>query len=163
MIRPPRPEDTPALIALAEASGIFQPNEATELLGGVLEEFHDGRLGEDHRVEVWADEPASTPSGWVYFAPNAHADRVWDLWWIGVDPARHGQGIGGQLLGSVEAQVREAGGRVLIIETSTQPALDPTRRFYASKGYAECGRIPDFYAEGEGKVIFAKRMARPPD
>ena len=41
------------------------------------------------------------------------------------------------------------------------PAFDGVRRFYAKRGYAECGRVPDFYAEGDGKVIYAKRMLQP--
>jgi ribosomal protein S18 acetylase RimI-like enzyme len=83
---------------------------------------------------------------------------VWDLWWIGTASARQGRGIGGELLGFVEAAAREAGGRLLLIETSSQPALDSTRLFYAKRGYIECGRVPDFYGEGDAKVIYAKRL-----
>ena len=59
------------------------------------------------------------------------------------------------LLRDAEDHARAAGGRVLVVETSTQPALDPTRRFYARSGFA--GR--DFYAEGDGKVICSKTLA----
>jgi ribosomal protein S18 acetylase RimI-like enzyme len=159
MIRPALLADTPALISLADATAIFQPGEANALLGGVLEEFHAGQLGENHLVQVWVDPATDVPAGWVYFAPTARADGVWDLWWIGVDPARHGQGIGASLLIAVETEVRSAGGRVLVIETSAQTMFDPVRRFYAKRGYSECGLVPDFYADGDGKVIFAKRIA----
>lgn len=158
MIRPPVPDDTPALIALADATGLFQPGEADALLRGVLDGLHAGHLEEGHLALVWADEAAGPPAGWVYFAPTAKAHGVWDLWWIGVAPARQGHGIGGDLLRSVEAHVRAAGGRLLVIETSSQPALEPTRRFYAKHGYAECGLVPDFYADGDGKIIYAKRI-----
>jgi ribosomal protein S18 acetylase RimI-like enzyme len=159
MLRAADPSDTPALVALANATGIFRPHEAEALLGGMLDDLHAGRLGDGHRAEVWADGPDGPPTGWVYFAPTATADGVWDLWWIGVAPAPQGRGIGGELLRSVEAHVRAAGGRLLLIETSSLPALDPTRRFYARHGYAECGRVPDFYADGDAKVIYAKRVA----
>ena len=159
MLRPAAPADTPALIALAAATGVFQPGEAEGLLGGVLEELHAGRLGADHVAQVWADAPDAPPVGWVYFAPTPNANRVWDLWWIGVAPTRQGQGVGDELLRSVEGHVRAAGGRLLVIETSSQPTFDPVRRFYAARGYAECGRVPDFYADGDGKVIVAKRLA----
>jgi ribosomal protein S18 acetylase RimI-like enzyme len=161
MLRPAVPADSPALIALATATGIFQPGEAEALLGGVLEELHAGRLADGHQTQVWQDGPDAPPAGWVYFAPTPNANGVWDLWWIGVDPARQGRGIGGELLGFVEAQVRSAGGRLLIIETSSTPAFDPVRRFYFQRGYAECGRVPDFYADGDGKVICAKRLTAP--
>jgi len=63
------------------------------------------------------------------------------------------------LLGFVEGHVRAAGGRLLVIESSSQPTFDPVRRFYSKRGYVECGRVPDFYADGDGKVIVAKRLA----
>ncbi len=159
MIRPADPVDTPALLALADASGLFQPLEVEALLGSVLDDFHANRLGPGHQVQVWSDSPAGTPAGWVYFAPTDKADGVWDLWWIGVAPARQGQGIGSELIRFVEGQVRAAGGRLLVVETSSLPALDPTRAFYARHGYARCGMVPDFYADGDGKVIYAKRVA----
>ncbi len=159
MLRPAAPVDRTALVTLADATGVFRPDEAEALLGGVLDDLHAGRLGEGHLAQVWVDDPASRPAGWVYFAPAPLADGVWDLWWIGVAPARQGQGIGGELLRFVEAHVRAVSGRLLLVETSSLPAFDPTRRFYARHGYAECGLVPDFYADGDSKVIFAKRMA----
>ena len=153
------PADTPALVALAAATGIFRPGEAEGLLGGVLEGLHAGRLGEGHLAWVWADGPAGPPAGWVYFSPVDNADGVWNLWWIGVDPADQGRGVGGEMLRSVEAHVRAAGGRVLLIETSALPAFDAVRRFYAKRGYADCGTVPDYYADGDGKVTYAKRVA----
>ena len=158
MLRPAVPSDTPALVALAADTGIFQPGEA-ESLSGVLDELHAGRLGDGHTAAVWVAEPDGPPAGWVYFAPAAMADRVWNLWWIGVAPARQGRGVGGELLRSVENHVRAAGGRLLVIETSSTPAFDPVRRFYAKRGYAECGRVPDFYTDGDDKVTFVKRTA----
>ena len=63
------------------------------------------------------------------------------------------------LLRDAEDHARAVGGRVLVVETSTQPALDPTRRFYDRSGFAERGVVPDFYAEGDGKVICSKTLA----
>ena len=63
MLRPAVPTDTPALIALAAATGIFQPGEAEGLLGGVLEELHAGRLGDGHLAHVWANAPDAPPVG----------------------------------------------------------------------------------------------------
>lgn len=159
MSRPAALADTPALVRLAEATGIFRPSEAEGLLGGVLEGLHAGRLGDGHAAWVWADDPVAPPAGWVYFSPVDHADGVWNLWWIGVHPSRQGRGLGGEMLAAVEAHVRAAGGRLLLIETSATPAFDPVRRFYAKRGYAEGGRIPDFYADGDGKVTYYKRVA----
>ncbi len=85
---------------------------------------------------------------------------MWDLWWIGAAPAHHGQGIGDALLRSVESEVSTRGGRILVIETSALPPTARARRFYEKHGYSACGRVPDFYADGDDKVIYAKRMRR---
>lgn len=159
MLRPATPADTPDLLALAAATGIFRPDEVDFLLGGVLDDLHAGRLGDGHTAWVWAGGSTEQPAGWVYFSPVDKTDGVWNLWWIGVDPARQGQGVGGELLRSVEDHVRTNAGRLLLIETSSLPTFDAVRRFYAKRGYSDCGQVPDFYADGDGKVTYAKRMA----
>lgn len=159
MLRPPLPSESSVLVALAVSTGLFSPHEARSLLGDTLDAFHAGQLGDGHTVGVWTDGSSSTPLGWTYFAPDMHADAVWNLWWIGVAPSHHGQGVGEALLRAVEGQVREADGRLLVVETSALAALARARRFYERCGYARCGEVPDFYAEGDAKVIFARRMA----
>jgi ribosomal protein S18 acetylase RimI-like enzyme len=94
---------------------------------------------------------------WAYYAPDQHADAVWNIWWIGVQPASQGLGAGRGLLHHIEARVAAQGARLVVIETSATAGLARARRFYASQGYAECGRVPDFYAEGDDKVVFARR------
>jgi ribosomal protein S18 acetylase RimI-like enzyme len=158
MLRPARTDDTPALIDLAIATELFLPEEAA-FLGGMLADFHAGRAGSDHRVQIWADDPPAQPAGVVYFGPNALGDRTWDLIWISVAPDRQGQGIGGELIRFTEAHIREAGGRMLLIETSSLPRFAATHAFYGKHGYTKVARIPDFYADGDSKVIFAKRIA----
>ncbi len=159
MIRPAAPSDTADLIALAVSTGLFSPEEADSLLKGVLDDIHAGRRGEEHVAHVWTAGRDSVPKGWVYFAPDATADGVWELWWIGVAPNHHGQGIGDELLRHVEAYVRAERGRLLLIETSSLPKLERTRRFYVNRSYVACGQVPDFYGEGDAKIIFVKRLA----
>ena len=158
MFRTASPTESAALVSLAESTGIFAPDEAEALLGGVLEELHAGRLGDGHQAHVWASSDSSPAKGWVYFAPTEYADGVWDLWWIGVAADSQRQGIGDQLLKFVEQKVQSAGGRLLLIETSSLEAFDSVRQFYLKRGYAECGRVPDFYGVGEAKVIYFKSI-----
>jgi hypothetical protein len=42
-----------------------------------------------------------------------------------------------------------------------RPRTLPTRRFYETHGYREAGRIPDFYAPGDDRVIFLKAAKEP--
>ena len=99
--------------------------------------------------------------GWSYFAPDPYAESVLNVWWIGADPLQHGRGVGSALLSHVETEARKAGVRVVVIETSDQPPLSRAQAFYAKRGYTERGRIPDFYALGDAKVIFSRTLAEP--
>lgn len=158
MLRPAIPADTPVLVDLAVATGLFLPDEAG-FLRGVLDDLHAGRSGVDHQVQVWADDTTSPPVGVVYFGPNDMTDRTWDLLWIAVAPDRQGRGIGGELIRFAEAHIRAADGRLLVVDTSSLSRFGATHAFYRGHGYTEVARIPDFYADGDSKVIFAKRIS----
>jgi ribosomal protein S18 acetylase RimI-like enzyme len=101
--------------------------------------------------------PGTGVVGWTYFAPDAYADGVWNVWWLGVEPASHGAGVGALLLRQAEAQAASEGGRLMVVETSAAPSQARARRFYVKEGYSECGCVPDFYGEGDDKVILARR------
>lgn len=96
--------------------------------------------------------------GYVLFGPTPMAEGVFDLYWIAVDPARQGKGLGQLLLGFVENEVRRQSGRMLLIETSSKRSYAPTLRFYQSAGYREISRIKDFYRIEDDKVVFSKSL-----
>jgi ribosomal protein S18 acetylase RimI-like enzyme len=154
MLRPAAPADSPALVEIAAATAVFKPHELVALQE-VLDDYHAANSGYGHRAVVW---DAGGVGGFAYFAPTAMTDRTWELWWIAVAPAGQGRGLGGTLLGHAEAEARAAGGRLLLIETSSTPPYVPTRGFYLRHGYALAAQIPDFYADGDDKVIFSKRL-----
>ncbi len=158
MLRAPHPDETVELVAIAVATGLFTPDDAELLLRSTLYGLHAGTLGAGHFAQVWTDAD-DRPGGWVYFSENARAPGVWDLWWIGVAPGLQGRGGGKELLTFVEDHARAAGGRLLIIETSSTPALARTREFYRRRGYADCGCVPDFYGDGDGKVTWVRNLA----
>lgn len=157
MIRNTHPDETDDLVELALRTGLFTPEDADLLLRSTLDQLHAGTLGEGHFAFVL--ESDGQARGWVYFSDNPRANGVWDLWWIGVDPACRGRGIGAQLMAFVESYARDRGARLLQVETSDTDALASTRAFYARLGYATCGRVPDYYADGDGKITFVRRLA----
>ena len=155
MLRPTTPADTPALLALADATKVFKSHEIVAL-EEVLDDFHASNGEEGHVAVTW--EEAGAPHGFAYYAPTAMTDRTWELWWIAVDRTKQGRGLGKKLLDAVEADVTARGGRLLLIDTSSTPHYEPTRQFYLKRGYVIAATIPDFYADGDGKVIFWKKL-----
>ena len=155
MIRPATPEDTDALIALANASGLFQPHELEEV-GGMLAAHFDGELGPGHHWDVDDDDGLA---GVAYYAPEPFTDGVWNLYMLVVDPGRQGSGRGAALVRHVEETVAAEGARVLLIETSGLDSFERTRTFYHKCGYDEEARIRDYYGSGDDKVVFWKSMA----
>jgi len=82
----------------------------------------------------------------------------WDLYWIAVDPAEQGRGLGRQLLAESELRVRARGGGRLYVETSGRASYAPTRDFYEHMGYALEATLADFYSPGDAKCIYVKRL-----
>ena len=81
MIRPTVPADTPALLALADGTGVFKPLEI-QALNEVLDDYHAQNHGQGHRSATF--EQDSSVAGFAYVAPAAMADRTWYLYWIAV-------------------------------------------------------------------------------
>lgn len=154
-IRPIGPADTSSLVALSGSSGLFKAEE----LGAIqkmLDDYHATKVDNGHQI-LTCDE-GGTLLGIAYYAPKEFADRVWELLMIAVDASSHRRGIGSRLLLAVEDAVRAANGRLLLIETSDKSSFERTRQFYRKHGYAEVARIPDYFADGDGKASFLKRM-----
>jgi ribosomal protein S18 acetylase RimI-like enzyme len=86
-------------------------------------------------------------------------EATFDLYWIAVAPEHQGQGLGRALLGHLEQELTRRGARTLRIETSSLEGAGGAARFYARHGFAEVGRIDDFYRMGDHLLTFAKRLA----
>jgi ribosomal protein S18 acetylase RimI-like enzyme len=67
--------------------------------------------------------------------------------------------VGSKLLHHAEEDIRRANGRLLLIETSSLPHYDLTRKFYYKQGYELAGVLKDYYSDGDDMVVFRKRMA----
>ena len=156
-IRPAVPADSPALVALASATGVFKPLEI-ETLEEVLADYHGGNRDAGHRCAVC--HAGGVIAGFTYHAPAAMTDRTWYLYWLAVDPTIQRGGVGGRLLHWSEDEVRAAGGRLLVIETSGLPHYAPARAFYLRQGYESAACLRDFYADGDDMAVFTKHLLR---
>jgi ribosomal protein S18 acetylase RimI-like enzyme len=94
--------------------------------------------------------------GFACYGPIPLTQGVYDLYWIVVDPAYQKKGSGRCLLEYVEREIKKQGGRMLLIETSSQESYVATIRFYERNGYQLAARIKDFYRIGDDKLVFSK-------
>jgi GNAT superfamily N-acetyltransferase len=152
-IRAPRPSDRPALRALVEAAGNFVPIEIDTAV-----ELFDAALvpGQPEGYHVLVLEDDGEFAGYACFGHVPMTEFTFDLYWIAVDPARHGRGLGRALVRAVEDAVRAMGGRKIVAETSDKPGYEATNAFYRATGWEERGRIPDFYRPGDTKVTYVR-------
>lgn len=153
MIRYATPDDIVALIALAEATGLFQVQEVEEL-GSMMSEHLNTSKGNN----FWVVNDEDTILGAAYYAPEPFSEGVWNLHFISVHPAHQGKGHGSALLSYVEQALEKRGERLLLVETSGAASFELTRAFYRKNGYEEEARIRDFYQPGDDKVIFRKAL-----
>jgi ribosomal protein S18 acetylase RimI-like enzyme len=156
VIRPTAPADTPALVALAEQTAMFKPAEI-QALREVLDDYFSANEALGHQCVT--SEDAGTILGFAYYAPASMTDRTWYLYWIAVSRQMQARGVGSALLQHLETDIgTHHQGRLLLIETSSQPHYELTRRFYLKHGYDRLAVLSDYYADGDDMVVFRKRL-----
>jgi D-alanine-D-alanine ligase len=150
-----RPEDRQAVGRLVRATGFFSEEEAD-----IAEELVEERLARGNASGyffLFAEE-GNRLLGYACFGPIPGSVHSFDLYWIAVDPAEQGRGIGRALMAAAERIMAGFGARLIYADTSSRPRYGPTRAFYLSCGYREEALLADFYAPGDGKVIFSKEV-----
>jgi ribosomal protein S18 acetylase RimI-like enzyme len=150
------------LTSILRASGLFRDHEiavALELFDeGVAGGAPDGVGSDDYRF-AGAFDARDELLGYACWGPTPATDRTWDLYWIAVDPAAQGRGVGTRLLTEVERRLSEADARLLVVETSSRDDYAATRAFYRARAYDEVARLREYYAPGEdARVVFTKRV-----
>jgi D-alanine-D-alanine ligase len=154
-IRPMTRKDKPAIMRMLAATPEFKPDEVV-----VAEEVIDSYLRSSYRsgYHVLVAEVGKGVSGYICYGPASLTEGTWDIYWVVVGREEQSRGVGSALVTFVEEEIKKAGGRLTIIETSSKSEYERTRRFYHRHGYEMVGRIPDFYAPGDDKLILQKRL-----
>jgi len=159
-IRPLATNDLTALKELLRAIGVFEEHEIR-----VAEELLDAALAGDPDYTVYVAEPkaadagesaAGVVMGYVCYGLNPVTDALFDVYWIAVDPSMQRHGAGRALLSHAEACVRRAGGRGLVIDTSSRMEYQPAHRLYVRCGFQRVAEVPDYYQPGDSLVMYMK-------
>lgn len=146
-------QDRPAIVAILEATSEFNPVEVSVAVE-VIDSYLSDPDGSGYHVLI--AELDSLIVGYVCYGPTPLTSGTWDMYWLAVSPEFKQRDVGSTLLKVAESKIEAQGGRLVLIETSSKPEYEITRRFHLSQGYTEIGRIPDFYAPGDDKVIYRK-------
>lgn len=124
---------------------------ALELIDAYLNRTDDYQL-------YTAVEDEDTVLGYVCFGKTPVTLTTFDLYWIATAPAVQGKGVGQKLFEFACKTIEAQGGRLVIIETSSQPRYEKTQKFYEKIGCVPEARIKDFYSPGDDKLIYTKHL-----
>lgn len=149
-------EDRAAISHLLEATGMFTPAELSVALE-LIDIYLTNKEQKDYLIYIATDQRKEVV-GYVCYGPTPATDGTFDLYWIAVSPTMQQQGVGKALLSFAEQQIMQQNGRMIIIETSSQPKYKPTQDFYLRNHYQIEARIKDFYRIGDDRLIFVKRL-----
>lgn len=154
-IRPMEASDRDAVATILRHVGNFTDEEqatALELIDLWLER------GERSDYLTYVLDSGVGIEGYVCFGPVPLTQGTYDLYWIAVDRSKQRGGAGMRLMHFAESEVQRRGGRLLLIETSSQESYEGTIRFYERAGYEIVSRIRDFYKPGDDRLTFGKRL-----
>ncbi len=126
-------------------------NVAIELIDEFLSK------GEESGYEIYSSVDDNDEAvGYICFGKRPLTLATFDIYWIAVEPTLQGNGIGKSLMKFAEQKIKEEGGSLILVETSSQDKYQKTRLFYISCGYQEVARIKNFYKLNDDLIIFAK-------
>jgi GNAT superfamily N-acetyltransferase len=150
------PADREAIRELVAGTGAFKPFEvdvAMELVDVAL-----AQPGQDDYHPFVLEEEDGTVAAYACFGKNAMTKATFDLYWIATRADRMGRGYGKAMVAFVEEEARKRGGKLLVIETSSLESYGTTREFYLKIGCTLAATLPDYYAEGDDKLIYLKKL-----
>ncbi len=115
----------------------------------------------DYIIYVYENEgntDQSSIGGYICYGKRPLTDWTYDLYWIAVDPDIHGKGTGSKLVKHMEEDLKSAGGKIILIDTSGKAEYENERKFYTKNGYSVQTIIKDFYRSGDDLFIYCKYL-----
>jgi ribosomal protein S18 acetylase RimI-like enzyme len=127
----------------------------SELLDEMMEEYFRNAQTPD----IWftcIDQ--NKPIAIGYCVPEKLTQGTYNLLAIGVALTFQRMGIATEMMQYWEQLLKQKNARILIVETSGDPAQMAARNFYKKIGYIQEATIKDFWNDGEDKIIFLKKL-----
>lgn len=150
-IRPIVKSDIESLKTVLDSIELFP----SEMLDDMISDYFNN----PESTDLWFtalenDQPLSIG----YCAAEKLTEGTYNLYALGVSSTVQAKGIGEKMMSHIESQLQEMGQRLLIIDTSGTEDYRKSRTFYERLGYTKEATIRDFWAEGDDKVIYSKRL-----
>ena len=152
-------EDVGRVRSLVASTGFFNAAEIELAADLVAERLARGLRSGYHFIlaEIWTERGADLV-GFACYGPIYGTRDSFELFWIAVAPEEQGRGLGAQVYARAEAAMAEAGARRIYADTSSSERYAGTRGFYQRMGFREAARLADFYAPGDGKIVYVKAL-----
>jgi ribosomal protein S18 acetylase RimI-like enzyme len=151
-LRPLCSSDRGQVETITRAVGLFRDDEIPVAL-----EVFEATAAATDTYEGVAAEADGVLVGWASWGPVPCTLWTFDLYWIVVDPACHGSGVGSRMLQEMERRVAGRA-RMICVETAGRTDYAATRAFYQRHGYQAVATIPDYYGPADDQVTFVKRL-----
>ena len=154
-IRSIKPSDREAIRELLVSTRAFQAHELA-----VAMELIDTALTKPDQQDYlpYVLEQNGTILAYTCFGKNPMTRFTFDLYWIATHAERMRRGYGREMFVFVEQEIKRRGGRLLVIETSSKERYQGAHHFYVKIGCEFAARLPDFYDEGDDRLIYFKRL-----
>jgi len=154
-IRDIQPADKSLIIGVTDETRAFLPDELI-VVGEIIDEYFHDPKGSGYYFLI--AEHDGDFAGYLCYGPTPLTHGAWDMYWCAVSPGLQGQGIAGSLFTMAAGHIKSLGGRLILIETSSNPNYKAARSLYITLGYKHVSTIPDFYNRGDNKETFWKAL-----
>ncbi|RJP78579.1 MAG: N-acetyltransferase [Desulfobacteraceae bacterium] len=149
----PCESDCHKIETLLAATGFFHSYEIDVAIELVNERLAKGTDSGYHFVLYDID---GFLAGYACYGATPCTLSSYDIYWIAVHPDFQKRGIGKNIYDETELLIQKAHGTRIYVDTSQSEKYLPTRKFYEHIGFQQAALLEDFFAPGDGKIIYCK-------
>ena len=149
------PSDRSNIISVTDETKAFLPDELI-VVAEIIDEYFSDPAGSGYHFLI--AEYKGDFAGYLCYGPTPLTHGAWDMYWCAVSPKLQGHGIATTLFTMAADDIKKQGGRLILIETSSNPNYRAARSLYITLGYKHVSTIPDFYNPGDNKETFWKAL-----